>query len=43
MPADGPITVNNENIRQVTAIESKVDLINEYKDVSNDDVGCFTG
>ena len=33
------ITVNKENIRQVTALESKVDLIDEYKDVFNDDVG----
>ena len=37
------ITVNKENIRQVTALENKVDLIDEYKDVFNDDVGCFPG
>ena len=37
------ITVNKENIRQVTALESKVDLIDVYKDVFNDDVGCFPG
>ena len=39
----GLITVNKENIRQVTALESKVDLIDDYKDVFNDDVGCFPG
>ena len=33
--------MNKDNIRQVTALESKVDLIDEYKDVFNDDVGCF--
>ena len=37
------ITVNKEDIRQVTALENKVDLIDEYKDVFNDDVGCFPG
>ena len=37
------ITVNKENIRKVTALESKVDLIDEYKDFFNDDVGCFPG
>ena len=35
------ITVNKENIRPVTAFESKFDLIDEYKDVFNDDVGLF--
>ncbi len=37
------ITVNKDNIRQVTALENKVDLIDEYKDDFNDDVGCFPG
>ena len=32
----GLITVNKENVQQVTALESKVDLIDEYKDVFND-------
>ena len=49
MPVMGPnacqqmglITVNKETIRQVTALESKVVLIDEYKDAFNDDVGCF--
>ena len=39
----GLITANKDNIRQVTALEGKVDLIDEYKDVFNDDVGCFPG
>ena len=37
------ITVNKENIRQVTALESKVDLIEKYRDIFNDDVDCFPG
>ena len=39
----GLITVNKDNIHQVTALESKVDLIDEYKDVFNDAVDCFPG